>query len=110
MEPRTEQFYRDRAEPLADEYDRADPTYLAQVRTLAGDDARILDVGCGTGRDVARLRQSSLNAIGVDQSAQMLAAGKRRYNLPDPALAVDSLPELSSLGDTRFEVVLCAAV
>ena len=40
----------------------------------------------------------------------MLAAGKRRYGLPDPVLTVDSLPELSSLDDRRFAVVLCAAV
>ena len=110
MEPRTERFYSENADALADDYGRADPTYLAQVRTLAGDDARIVDVECGTARDVARLREAGLNAIGVNQSAQMLAAGKRRCNLPDPALAVDSLPELSSLGDRRFEVVFCAAM
>ena len=110
MEPRTERFYRENADALADDYDRADPTYLAQVRTLAGADARIVDVGCGTGRDVARLREAGLNAIGVDGSEEMVTAGTRRYGLPQSMLAVDTLPELATLGDRRFEVVLCAAV
>ena len=110
MEPRTEQFYSENADALADDYDRADPTYLAQVRTLAGADARIVDVGCGTGRDVARLRQAGLNAIGVDGSEEMVTAGTRRYGLPQSVLAVDTLPDLETMGDRRFEVVLSAAV
>ena len=111
MQDRTERYYRERAESLADEYDRADPTYLAQLMTLvSGRSARIVDVGCGTGRDVARLRTAGHEAIGVDQSAEMIATGRRRYALAESVLAVDRLPELSALKDRQFDAVLCAAV
>ena len=110
MEHQTEQFYRDRADTLADEYDRAEPTYFAHVVTLSNPDARILDVGCGTGRDVARLRERGRDAIGVDRSAEMIEAGRKRYGLPELALRVDTLPDLATIRTGQFDVVICAAV
>ena len=40
--------------------------------------ARVLDLGCGPGRDVAYLQELGFRAMGVDLSAGMLAEGRRR--------------------------------
>jgi len=45
--------------------------FAAQIPT----DSRVADVGCGPGRDLARLRALGLRATGFDLSAEMLRAG-----------------------------------
>ncbi len=40
--------------------------------------ARVLDLGCGPGRDVTYLQELGFRAVGVDLSAGMLAEGQRR--------------------------------
>lgn len=51
---------------------------LARLR-LRGDE-RVLDAGCGTGRDLARLltRYPGVSAVGVDASESMLAVARER--------------------------------
>lgn len=48
-------------------------TAAARFRQLVGPEARILDLGCGAGRDTAWLQCLNLNVIGVDYSSGMLA-------------------------------------
>jgi SAM-dependent methyltransferase len=111
MDDNTRRYYREQAENLAEMYDAANPSYLKQLMTLLpGGSWRILDVGCGTGRDMARLMAAGYDAVGVDSSAEMVEAGRLKYTVPDRALRVDSLPDLSSLGNEQFDAVLCAAV
>jgi len=42
-------------------------------------DARVVDVGCGTGRAVAELAEHAAHAIGVDLDPTMLAAARGRF-------------------------------
>jgi len=44
--------------------------------------ARILDLGCGTGKLLAFFKARACLAVGLDLSLGMLAAGARRYHLP----------------------------
>jgi ubiquinone/menaquinone biosynthesis C-methylase UbiE len=44
--------------------------------------ARVLDAGCGPGRDTAELRMLGLNACGIDRSRGMLAQARQRGQLP----------------------------
>jgi ubiquinone/menaquinone biosynthesis C-methylase UbiE len=64
--------------------DKADAMVTARQRFAArlAPGARVLDVGCGPGRDTAELRMLGLNACGFDRSRGMLAQARQRGRLP----------------------------
>jgi demethylmenaquinone methyltransferase/2-methoxy-6-polyprenyl-1,4-benzoquinol methylase len=77
--------------PLGDTYDRyarllsfgQDPrwrTFLVD-RVEAGPDSTVVDVACGTGAvSIELVRRYGCRVVGVDQSAEMLAAGRARVD------------------------------
>jgi SAM-dependent methyltransferase len=44
--------------------------------------ARVLDVGCGSGRDLIRLRAAGLKPVGLDISPSLAAIAQKNSNLP----------------------------
>jgi SAM-dependent methyltransferase len=64
---------------------------------------RLLDVACGTGRHVERLRPSFERVVGVDVSPRMLAVARRRN--PGVRFVRGDMRDFD-LGET-FDVVLC---
>jgi ubiquinone/menaquinone biosynthesis C-methylase UbiE len=71
------------------------------------DGRQALDVGCGTGHHLARLRAQGWDAAGVDGSDEMLAEARRAN--PDADLReadVGALP----FDDGRFDLALCIEV
>lgn len=68
-------------------------------------DARVLDVGCGTGAVVSYLRQQhGLAAMGIDLSAVLLEEGARNYTgSPLARGCAEQLP----MADGCFDAVLC---
>ena len=44
--------------------------------------ARVLDVGCGVGRDVGHFQELGFDAVGIDLSAAMLTEARRRVDAP----------------------------
>ena len=106
----TLEFYNEHAPDLVNAYAGVEPTYLAHLKTLLRrESSTVLDIGCGTGRDVAALRADGFDAIGVDASPTMIAAGVEHYGLETRRLRADTLPELRSFSE-RYDAVLCAAV
>jgi SAM-dependent methyltransferase len=75
----------------------------------AGRDARgfVLDVGCGTGHDLALLGSHGLRPLGVDPSTTMLHAARQRTASPLVQADGERLPfQSGSLGGCRIERVL----
>lgn len=65
---------------------------------------RVLDAGCGSGVQTARLTALGFTAHGVDVSAGLLAAARKRLDRPRLALAaVEALP----YGDASFDGAVC---
>ncbi|MEZ0363781.1 class I SAM-dependent methyltransferase [Mycobacterium sp. pUA109] len=58
----------------------------------AGDNTRVVDVGCGTGVATAILRELGVDACGIDLSANMIAEARRRN--PGIDFGVGSLSHL----------------
>jgi 2-polyprenyl-3-methyl-5-hydroxy-6-metoxy-1,4-benzoquinol methylase len=58
---------------VADQYDRFRPTYPdALIEDLAGlRPAKVLDVGCGTGKVAVALAERGLSVLGVEVDQQM---------------------------------------
>lgn len=75
---------------------------------------RILDVGCGSGRDLGVLLKGGKDAYGVDSVPEMLRAAAE--HLGGLGLSVQGrlfdgeLPKLSRFADGDFDGVLCSAV
>jgi len=72
-----------------------------------GDGLRVLDVGCGTGHYMARLRSRGFEVAGVDGSEEKLLHA--RHNNPESRLEyadVDHIP----FGAAEFDYVLCVEV
>jgi SAM-dependent methyltransferase len=67
-----------------------------------------VDIGCGSGREVAWLEANGFPAIGYDASAGLLAEARARY--PHLKFEAAALPELAGIADEAFENVLCETV
>jgi ADP-ribose pyrophosphatase YjhB (NUDIX family)/ubiquinone/menaquinone biosynthesis C-methylase UbiE len=69
--------------------------------------ARLLDVGCGVGRDVGHLLELGFDAVGVDRSSGMLAEAQRRVDAPFVQADMRHLP----FADGSFDALwVCASL
>jgi tellurite methyltransferase len=75
---------------------------------------RVLDAGCGTGRNLVYLLQSGFEVFGVDESGEALAQTRRVATELAPDLPSDNFRvepvEKMSYPDAGFNVVLSSAV
>ncbi len=79
---------------------------LYQVRGWVRPDRAILQIGCGIGRLELALAPLVREAHGIDVSANMIAAARRRCaHLPNVALAVTEGRDLRRYDDARFGLV-----
>lgn len=69
--------------------------------------ARILDVGCGVGRDVGHFQELGFDATGIDLSSGMLTEARRRVNAPFVQADMRRLP----FADGSFDALwVCASL
>lgn len=80
-------------------------TFIAKFRIPAG--ARLLDIGCGTGKYTDLFRRHGLNPVGVDLSAEGISHAQTRYPETDYRQGdATNLPfELNS-----FDIVFCSGL
>lgn len=110
MDPITLEFYRRNATTIASDYaDTASPAAPLFAEAFGGM-CRVLEVGCGSGRDLHALVQAGFDAHGVDACPELLSETERRY--PDLAgrIRQDALPELQTVSDGSYDGILCWAV
>jgi len=110
MDGKTLQFYAEHASPVAARYAAAESAAAGYFHEVFGTAGRILDVGCGSGRDLQALVEAGFEAEGVDACEALLAEAKRRYPALASRLRRDSLPDLGTVPDASFDGILCWAV
>lgn len=111
----TSEFYDSQSRELAQLYGTGLSPVVELVQKFCPPGGRVLDLGAGTGRDVARLKELGFQALGVEPSEGLRRAGKELFGLTDQDLRPGSLPGnwLDNLGDRRgetFEALLLSAV
>jgi ubiquinone/menaquinone biosynthesis C-methylase UbiE len=81
--------------------------WLDMFLPARGDGLRILDIGCGTGHHMARLRQRGFTVAGVDGSQEMLEHA--RANNPGATIEQADVERIP-FGAGEFDFVLCVEV
>lgn len=114
MDTLTSDFYAKGAGRLASDYAAVSPEFEARLSRAFEKERRILDVGCGTGRDLGFLLRKGKDAFGVDASPEMLATAQAALEAGEHSvhgrLFKSELPDLSLFSEAEFDGVLCSAV
>lgn len=91
MDPQTAEFYRTRAEEWAASHSGGSSTAVDPFLDRLAPGARILDLGCGEGRDSERMIERGFSVEPSDGSAEMAALASRRLGFDVPVMRFDEL-------------------
>ncbi len=109
MDAITLKAYSDNADRLITSYTTMKPRRLYElIATFFHRSARTLDVGCGSGRDLAYLQGAGFKIEGIDAVPEFIAHVKKTS--PSIPVHLDELPKLKTIPDNSFENVLVSAV
>ncbi|MEI7733622.1 MAG: methyltransferase domain-containing protein [Verrucomicrobiota bacterium] len=109
MDAQTVNYYSGHAADVAAQYlsiDSPARRYFTQA-FLPG--TRVLDIGCGSGRELHALLAEGYDAYGVDPVVEMLAAARLHFPSVAERLQTDSLPNLKTIPDGSQDGLLCWA-
>jgi len=110
MDDRTVRYYDENAGRLCALYASAQSGVDRYFAAAFPPGSEILDIGCGSGRDIGILLKERYDAYGAEPSAGLRAlAADRSPELIDRVCA-GALPDLSRQIDRKFDGVLCSAV
>ncbi|MFA6294290.1 MAG: class I SAM-dependent methyltransferase, partial [Victivallales bacterium] len=110
MDLQTLKYYDSNANDLADRYDNANggiSDYFQQAFEKKG---KVLDIGCGSGRDLKILHEMGYAADAVDPCEEFVEYCNRHKTGYGSVVKKDSLPELKEITDKSYDGVLCSAV
>ncbi len=104
-----------------DEYVQNAGDYILQYNVIAAgvsdyfptafpDGSRVLDLGCGSGRDLRILHEMGYSADGIDPCDQFVKCAVEQCCQYGSKISIDSLPQLSTVKDQAYDAVLCSAV
>jgi SAM-dependent methyltransferase len=81
MDSKTLGYYDDNAERLTRAYNGADVSQLhALLRRVLPVPGRVLEIGCGSGRDALFMASLGCSVVAADGSEQMLEGARRNFN------------------------------
>jgi SAM-dependent methyltransferase len=110
MDTQTQQYYTRNAPKLSNLYNGVTDgvsRYFQQAFSTCG---KILDIGCGSGRDLNILHEIGFAADGVDPCPEFVELCNKNISGYGTVIKQDSLPELKEISDKRYDGVLCSAV
>lgn len=110
MDSKTLNYYQNHADELAERYGTAQSGIAGFFEQAFAGKNRIIDIGCGTGRDLNALLEMGFDASGIDPCAELLAQATQKYPKTRGKTHVDVLPDLKTVPKAHFDGILCSAV
>lgn len=110
MDPQTLAFYASNAATMAQRYEAASSPMERYFAAAFMPGARVLDIGCGSGRDAARLMAHGYDAYGIEPVAAFREAAVTAH--PELAGRIEdgALPQTGPAFGGGFDGVMCTAV
>jgi SAM-dependent methyltransferase len=110
VDPQTLAYYEASGEKLAPRYEAVGSPVSRFFRVAFPEGARILDVGAGSGRDLAALFAAGYDAFGVEPSSTLREASFVAHPELAGRIVDGALPNLGTPHGGNFDGILCSAV
>jgi 2-polyprenyl-3-methyl-5-hydroxy-6-metoxy-1,4-benzoquinol methylase len=110
MDQSTINFYRNNAKQVAERYESVVSDLSKHFTDAFNTGLKVLDIGCGSGRDLAVLHMLGYNTYGVDPTPQFVELAQEIHPELKDRITQGALPDLTVPFDGEFDGVLCSAV
>jgi len=110
VDPRTLAYYQNHAADLTERYEAVDSPVARYFPLAFVAGGRVLDVGAGSGRDLAALLAAGFDGHGVEPTDEFRQAAVQCHPELAGRLVAGALPELGEPFGGGFDGVLCSAV
>ena len=110
MDSQTVDYYSQNAGAVADRYESTVSGLASYFQQAFPSKARVLDVGCGSGRDMAYLQTLGREVFGLDATAKLVELAQVLHPELKGKIVQGSLPGSAIPFGGCFDGVLCSAV
>ena len=110
MDQSTINFYRNNAKQVAKRYESVVSDLSKHFSEVFNTGLKVLDIGCGSGRDLAVLHKLGYDTYGVDPTPQFVELAQDIHPELKNRITQGALPDLSAPFEGMFDGVLCSAV
>jgi len=110
VDEQTIQAYSEHHAEFIAKYDSACGGIADYFATSFPSGTKVLDIGCGSGRDLQILHEMGYTADGIDPCPEFVESTLSRICQSGATVEVDSLPSLKSVKNEAYDAVLCSAV
>jgi len=110
MDEATVNYYSNNASAVAARYESVASGLSASFATSFRPQSKLLDIGCGSGRDLACLSKQGHDVYGVDATPEMVIVAQSLHPELMGRIQQASLPDCDPPFNGDFDGVLCSAV
>ncbi len=110
MDTATLSYYSHHAHAVAQRYEEVTSPLASRFASTFLPGGRILDIGCGSGRDMAELHRQGYQPFGVDATPELVALAQQAHPELTRRIHPGALPDLGLPFNGEFDGVLCSAV
>lgn len=110
MDDPTARFYARNASDLAERYESVESSIARYFGVAFTARSRVLDVGAGSGRDLAALLRDGFDAFGVEPIDELRAEAIKRHAELQDRLLPGELPAIGKPFGGQYDGLLCSAV
>lgn len=110
MDQQTISYYQANAHDLSCRYEGIESGLAPHFATAFTAGGKVLDIGCGSGRDLARLHQLGYDVYGAEPTAEFIAIAEQLHPELRGKITQAALPDLPPPFGGNFDGILCSAV
>ena len=110
MDIATISYYSKHAASVAERYEGVVNSLSAHFDVAFLNRPKVLDIGCGSGRDLAALKKLGHDCFGVDPTEEFVTLSQKLHPELSGRVIAGSLPELLTPFGGDFDGILCSAV